>query len=51
MCIGILPFAMLTLGGAAEALGPSTAVISGVVLGLLLMMIWVLRRPESQRLA
>lgn len=51
MCIGILPFAMLTLGGAAEAFGPSVGVISGVVLGLLLMTIWALRRPESQRLA
>ena len=50
MCIGVLPFAMLTLGGAAEALGPSLGVVSGVVLGLVFMMIWTLRRPESQRL-
>jgi MFS family permease len=51
MCIGILPFAMLTLGGLAEAVGPSAGVIAGVVLGLLLMTTWTLRRPESQRLA
>lgn len=51
MCIGILPFAMLTLGGAAEAIGPSAGVISGVILGLALMAVWALRHPESQRLA
>lgn len=49
MCIGVLPFAMLTLGGTAEAVGPSAAVISGVILGLLLMVVWAVRRPESQR--
>jgi hypothetical protein len=50
MCIGVLPFAMLTLGGAAEALGPSAGVILGVILGLALMTLWTLRHPESQRL-
>ena len=50
MCIGVLPFAMLVLGGAAEVLGPSVSVVSGVVLGLVLMATWALRRPESQRL-
>ena len=50
MCIGILPFGMLALGGAAEAMGPSAGVISGVTLGLVLMLSWTLRRPESQQL-
>jgi MFS family permease len=50
MCIGALPFAMLGLGGVAEALGPSTGVIAGVVLGLACMAIWAIRRPESHRL-
>jgi MFS family permease len=49
MCIGILPFGMLTLGGAAEAMGPTAGVISGVLLGVVLMLIWTLRSPESQR--
>ena len=50
VCIGILPFGMLSLGGVAEAVGPSAGVITGVVFGLALMGIWVLRSPESQRL-
>ena len=49
MCIGILPFAMLSLGAAAELLGPSVGVISGVVIGLTLMAIWTRLRPESYR--
>ncbi|HEU0074740.1 MAG TPA: MFS transporter [Dehalococcoidia bacterium] len=50
MCIGILPFAMLTLGGVAQAVGPSTGVISSVIVGLAMMIIWARRRPESQQL-
>ncbi len=49
MCIGILPFAMLSLGAAAELLGPSVGVLSGVVIGLTLMAIWNRWRPESHR--
>jgi hypothetical protein len=50
MCIGVLPFAMLTLGGVAQAVGPSVGVMSGAVVGLAMMMLWTHRRPESQRL-
>ena len=50
MCIGVLPFAMLALGGVAQAVGPSAGVSSGVVIGLVMMTIWARHRPESQRL-
>jgi MFS family permease len=51
MAIGALPFAMLLLGGVAQAVGPSAGVISSVVAGLAMMSIWSRIRPESQRLA
>jgi MFS family permease len=51
MAIGALPFAMLLLGGVAQAIGPSAGVIASVVLGLTMMAIWTRRRPEAQRLA
>jgi hypothetical protein len=51
MAIGALPFAMLLLGGVAQAVGPSAGVISSVVAGLAMMAIWSRIRPESQRLA
>jgi MFS family permease len=50
MAIGALPFAMLLLGGVAQAIGPSAGVISSVVAGLALMAVWTRLRPESQRL-
>ncbi len=50
MCIGVLPFAMLTLGGVAQAIGPSAGVISGVVIGLVMMTLWTRQRPESHGL-
>ena len=51
MCIGVLPFAMLTLGGLAQAVGPSAGVVSAAVVGLAMMAAWTHRRPESHRLA
>jgi predicted MFS family arabinose efflux permease len=51
MCIGVLPFAMLTLGGVAQAVGPSAGVMSGAVVGLAMMTVWTRSRPESHRLA
>jgi MFS family permease len=51
MAIGALPFAMLLLGGVAQAIGPSAGVISSVLAGLTMMAIWARSHPESQRLA
>jgi MFS family permease len=50
MAIGALPFAMLFLGGLAQAVGPSAGLISSVVAGLAMMAIWARLRPEAQRL-
>jgi len=51
MGIGALPFAMLLLGGVAQAVGPSAGVIASVLVGLCVLALWISRRPESQRLA
>ncbi|HLF78578.1 MAG TPA: MFS transporter [Dehalococcoidia bacterium] len=51
MSIGSLPFSMLILGGAAEAVGPSTGVTASVLIGLVLLVAWTLRSPEAQRIA
>jgi MFS family permease len=51
MSIGALPFAMLMLGGLAQAMGPVAGVVTISVTGLLLLAIWARLRPESQRLA
>jgi hypothetical protein len=51
MAIGALPFAMLLLGGVAQAIGPSAGVIGSVLAGLTLMAVWARSHPESQRLA
>jgi predicted MFS family arabinose efflux permease len=50
MGIGALPFAMLVLGGVAQAVGPSAAVMGSVAVGLLAMGLWGLWRPEVQRI-
>ena len=50
MSIGALPFAMLLLGGVAQAIGPSAGVIGSVVIGLVAMAAWGYARPESQRI-
>jgi MFS family permease len=51
MSIGSLPFSMLLLGAAAEAVGPSAGVIASVLIGLVLIAAWTLRSPEAQRIA
>jgi MFS family permease len=48
MAIGVLPFAMLMLGAAAQAVGPSTAVIVSSALGLVLLTTWCAKRPEAR---
>jgi MFS family permease len=49
MSIGVLPFSMLLLGGVAQAVGPSTAVIGSVLTGLIVIVAWAYWRPEAQR--
>jgi MFS family permease len=50
MAIGVLPFAMLLLGGVAQAVGPSTGVAASALIGLAVMGAWSYRRPEARRL-
>jgi MFS family permease len=50
MAIGVLPFSMLMLGGAAQAIGPQTAVMASVAIGFSLLVLWNLWRPEARRL-
>ncbi len=50
MSIGVLPFAMLLLGGVAQVVGPSTGVMASAGIGLFAMVIWSLRRPEARGL-
>ena len=49
MSIGTLPFSMLLLGALAGAVGPSTGVMISVTAGIVVMLIWSVRRPESLR--
>ncbi len=51
MCIGALPFAMLMLGGVASAVGPATAVMSSVVVGLVATAAFLAKRPEAREIA
>jgi predicted MFS family arabinose efflux permease len=50
MAIGALPFSMLALGLAAQAIGPAAAVMGSVVIGLVAMAVWTMKRPEAVRL-
>lgn len=45
--IGVLPVGMFALGELAEVLGPSTAVVTSVLTGGVLMSVFLRRRPES----
>lgn len=51
MSIGALPFGMLSLGLLAERVGPQTAVICSTSGGIVLLILWLLRRPEIVRVA
>jgi MFS family permease len=50
MAIGALPFAMLMLGGVAQAIGPSAGLICSAFAGLVTMVLWTRRWPEAQRI-
>lgn len=49
MAIGALPFSMLVLGGVAQIVGSSAAVMGSVVAGLIVIGAWAKVRPEAQR--
>lgn len=49
MAIGGLPFGMVLLGVGAELLGPSTALVAEVVLGIVSLAAWLLVRPDVLR--
>lgn len=51
IAIGVLPLAMLLLGGVAQVVGPSVGVISSALIGLVFLAGWSYWRPEAQRLA
>jgi predicted MFS family arabinose efflux permease len=48
MSIGVLPVSMLLLGVGADAVGPTTGVMISVVIGLLVLITWSLKRPEAR---
>lgn len=50
MAIGSLPIGMLVLGSIAEAIGPSPAVMGSAVLGAIVLVVSVRRRPEAWRM-
>jgi MFS family permease len=50
MCIGALPWAMLMLGGAAQALGPNAAVVASSAIGIATLVAWSRLRPEALRI-
>ena len=50
MAIGVLPFAMLLLGGVAQTVGPSTGVAASALIGLGVIGAWTYARPEARRL-
>ncbi len=49
MAIGALPFAMLILGGVAQAIGPSAGVAASAVVGVAVTVAFCWRRPEAIR--
>ena len=51
MAIGTLPFAMVLLGLVAQQVGASAAVLGSVVVGIAVLLLWNLLRPEAARLA
>jgi hypothetical protein len=48
MSIGVLPVSMLLLGVGADAVGPTAGVMISVVIGLLVLMTWSVKRPEAR---
>ncbi len=48
MSIGVLPLSMLLLGLGAGAVGPTAGVMISVVLGLLVLGTWSVKRPEAR---
>jgi MFS family permease len=50
MSIGALPWAMLMLGGAAQALGPSVAVVASSLIGIVTLAAWSRLKPEAVRI-
>jgi predicted MFS family arabinose efflux permease len=50
MSIGALPWAMLFLGGAAQVLGPSIAVVGSTLIGVVALAAWSRIRPEVTRI-
>jgi len=51
MAIGTLPFGMVLLGVLAERLGSHTAVVTSAIAGMVVLVLWLIRRPEVLRLA
>jgi MFS family permease len=51
MSIGALPFSMLLLGGAAQAIGPQLGVVASTVVGLMALVVWSRSHPEAYRQA
>ncbi len=49
MAIGSLPFGMFSLGVLARQTDPQIAVTASVAAGLLVLVVWMLRRPEVRR--
>jgi MFS family permease len=50
MAIGVLPLAMLGLGGLAEAMGPGRALTVMTSLGIVLILLWTSRAREMRQL-
>jgi MFS family permease len=48
MSIGVLPLSMLLLGVGADAVGPTAGVMISVVLGLIVLGTWSVKRPEAR---
>lgn len=48
MAIGVLPFAMVLLGLAAQGTNPAIAVTGSVLVGLVGLVLWVARSPEMR---
>lgn len=49
MAIGALPFSMFLLGLVAEVIGPSTALLGSVVLGVISLGLWTIWRPQAAK--
>lgn len=49
MSIGVLPISMVLLGLGAEAMGPTAGVVTSVILGLAVLWLWTIKRPEALR--